>query len=267
MRTWHIPRLRAGAALLLLAGGPAALGQEAKQDPAAKLAAIEQEFLEEQKAFQADMQSAPSDEARGQLWEGFTEDVVPGYAQRLAELAREAQGTETAFQAWMRSFQLGSQYQNGEASRRALEALIGGHVEREELGDLAGSLRWGSERIGEEQVIGALRTLAERSPHAKVKGAALFTLGAVLGENRKTGDPELAEARAIFERVRREFGAVESRGGRTYGQAAEDFLFELDHLQVGMQVPDFEAVDVEGARFKLSDYAGKVVLVDFWGFW
>ena len=39
------------------------------------------------------------------------------------------------------------------------------------------------------------------------------------------------------------------------------------NLAVGMAVPDFTAKDIEGAEFKLSDYKGKVVLLDFWGFW
>ncbi len=38
-------------------------------------------------------------------------------------------------------------------------------------------------------------------------------------------------------------------------------------LSVGDRAPDFEAQDVEGTRFKLSDYRGKVVVLDFWGFW
>ncbi len=37
--------------------------------------------------------------------------------------------------------------------------------------------------------------------------------------------------------------------------------------EVGNLAPDFEAKDVEGQSFKLSDYRGKVVLLDFWGFW
>lgn len=36
---------------------------------------------------------------------------------------------------------------------------------------------------------------------------------------------------------------------------------------VGNLAPDFEVKDVEGKSFKLSDYRGKVVLIDFWGFW
>ncbi len=38
-------------------------------------------------------------------------------------------------------------------------------------------------------------------------------------------------------------------------------------LAVGNRAPDFEATDVTGVRFRLSDYRGKVVVVDFWGFW
>jgi hypothetical protein len=43
--------------------------------------------------------------------------------------------------------------------------------------------------------------------------------------------------------------------------------FKEKNLAVGMAVPDFTAKDIEGAEFKLSDYKGKVVLLDFWGFW
>lgn len=43
--------------------------------------------------------------------------------------------------------------------------------------------------------------------------------------------------------------------------------FKEKNLQVGMVAPDFTHKDVEGVEFKLSDYRGKVVLLDFWGFW
>ncbi len=37
--------------------------------------------------------------------------------------------------------------------------------------------------------------------------------------------------------------------------------------KVGREVPEIEAEDIGGARFKLSDFRGKVVVLDFWGFW
>ena len=37
--------------------------------------------------------------------------------------------------------------------------------------------------------------------------------------------------------------------------------------KVGEAAPEIDAEDIEGTRFKLGDYRGKVVLLDFWGNW
>ena len=36
---------------------------------------------------------------------------------------------------------------------------------------------------------------------------------------------------------------------------------------VGEEAPDFEGPQLDGERVKLSDYRGKVVLIDFWATW
>ncbi|MBI5362533.1 MAG: redoxin domain-containing protein [Planctomycetes bacterium] len=38
-------------------------------------------------------------------------------------------------------------------------------------------------------------------------------------------------------------------------------------LAIGKLAPDFTTKDSDGVEFKLSDYRGKVVVLDFWGFW
>ena len=38
-------------------------------------------------------------------------------------------------------------------------------------------------------------------------------------------------------------------------------------LEVGDMAPEIIGEDVDGKRFKLSDYRGKVVMLDFWGDW
>ena len=36
---------------------------------------------------------------------------------------------------------------------------------------------------------------------------------------------------------------------------------------IGQMAPQISGEDVDGVAFKLSDYRGKVVVLDFWGFW
>ncbi|MCK5942658.1 MAG: redoxin domain-containing protein [Planctomycetes bacterium] len=43
--------------------------------------------------------------------------------------------------------------------------------------------------------------------------------------------------------------------------------FRKERLQVGMVAPDIAGEDLDGKPFKLSDYRGKVVVLDFWGDW
>ena len=54
---------------------------------------------------------------------------------------------------------------------------------------------------------------------------------------------------------------------QTIAAAAKVELFELRNLRVGKTAPDIEGEDLDGKKFKLSDYKGKVVVLDFWGDW
>lgn len=38
-------------------------------------------------------------------------------------------------------------------------------------------------------------------------------------------------------------------------------------LATRQQAPEIEGEDIDGRRFKLSDFRGKVVVLDFWGHW
>ena len=38
-------------------------------------------------------------------------------------------------------------------------------------------------------------------------------------------------------------------------------------LEIGQQAPEIAGEDLDGQSFKLSDYRGKVVLLDFWASW
>jgi hypothetical protein len=75
-----------------------------------------------------------------------------------------------------------------------------------------------------------------------------------------------AEAEKLFEQVVEKYADVK-QGRTTLGSQAKPELFELRHLAIGKKAPEIEAEDIDGVKFKLSDYRGKVVMLDFWGHW
>ncbi len=52
-----------------------------------------------------------------------------------------------------------------------------------------------------------------------------------------------------------------------YGQQVADFIRYADEAKIGDRYIDFQANNLEGAPVRVSDYNGKVLLLDFWGSW
>jgi len=65
--------------------------------------------------------------------------------------------------------------------------------------------------------------------------------------------------------------AVSYRDFKIEIPATFDGAFNPDGATVGPEVgslaPEISAADLDGVSFKLSDYRGKVVMLDFWGDW
>jgi thiol-disulfide isomerase/thioredoxin len=76
-----------------------------------------------------------------------------------------------------------------------------------------------------------------------------------------------AEALALFRQVVKEYPDEVMPNGQTAAATANAAIFELQHLRIGMVAPDLEGEGLDGKPLKLSDYEGKIVLVDFWASW
>jgi hypothetical protein len=238
----------------------AVAGQASATSPAKKLEALVQRYNKEREDVFAAYQKATTDEERAKILTGMP---GPGYVPEFRALAEEARGTDAAAQAWIWVMRLSAE--DKASAWQAVTTLLEEHMPSAVIAELTGELRYASYQHGEAPVIEALRAIVDESPHEKVRAGALFTLGAVLLESKDAN--HRTEGRNCFEAVITEYGDQPYRGDSTYRKAAEGFLYELDHLQVGMVAPEFESVDENGVPWKLSDYRGKVVIVDFWGFW
>jgi hypothetical protein len=173
---------------------------------------------------------------------------------------------------------------------RAFALLQRDHVRSDKLGPVCQRLSFGFCKEYET----FLRTVLAKNPHKDVQGLACLGLAHFLSNRLQRIDlvkeqAELArefeglfgkeylqdllrqdrarvtrEAEVFFEQAVEKYGSVKIPGGGTVGEKARAELFEIRHLRVGMEAPDIEGEDQDGKRFKLSDYRGKVVLLDFW---
>ncbi|MEM6569645.1 MAG: hypothetical protein AAF957_14650 [Planctomycetota bacterium] len=105
-----------------------------------------------------------------------------------------------------------------------------------------------------------LASLVKIAKKPEVVAEAAYMRVEVLRE-REASDELLA-------RMMDEYRAVAKAHPKTrYGKRAGGKVFKHDHLQIGMVAPDIVGKDVDGNPMKLSDFRGKVTVIDFWGFW
>jgi hypothetical protein len=178
------------------------------------------------------------------------------------------------------------------ARPRAFELIQRDHIRSDKLGLLCQRVSWGFCKEYET----FLRAVLEKNPHKNVQATACLSLGHFLNNRVQRLDlckeqPELAkefaglygkeylaallkqdrnkavkEIEAVFEQARDKYGDEKLPGGDAVAERAKSELFGIRNLSVGKEAPDIEGEDHEGKPFKLSDYRGKVVLLDFWSF-
>ena len=242
-----------------------------------------------QKAHRKAYSTAKTDEERMRIWK----DERPNgdlYAPAFMEVAVTYPGTKVALDSF--GWIVGNAADVG-MIQRSCQAVLRSHLQSEDLGAFVEQLSRCEDLAAER----ALQAILSSSPHRDVRGNACFQLGlkklssARLARDLKEADaddlkelqdnftevaltraqslePEIIQAvgEKLLERVVEEFSDVKWRRG-TLGRYASGELFELRNLQIGMIAPEIEGKDVFERPMKLSEFRGKVVLLDFWGDW
>lgn len=142
---------------------------------------------------------------------------------------------------------------------RLYGVLMEEHVGAAWFADVLTQLERDRRLVGEELFFQGHREAMADSKHDTVRAQAMFTVAQSLLQSPDEGARE--EGGQLFDRL------VAELGDTPHGRRAEAELFEIKHLGIGCEAPNFEASTIDGHEFKLSDYRGKVVLLDFYGFW
>ncbi len=127
--------------------------------------------------------------------------------------------------------------------------------------ELLRSIGMASGSIGKTKALALCSEIFDKVATPESKSLALETELGIEGQGMTPGSDLPAEALALMRKLSKEYPTTEA-GVRAAGQ-----LFRFENLKVGKTVPDFETRDVEDKPFKISEYRGKVVVLQFWGFW
>ena len=220
------------------------------------------EYQRSREEFQALLSLSKSNEERQKL--ATTKNPARNFAPRLIKIATEAPKTKDAYQALIYAVTLLHQYQPETTATSQLQLvttqLTRDHIDETSLGLAA--LILSDSRLPCVQRF--LKDLLQSSPHRDVQGIACFVLGQILGSTETPAARK--ESINLLERVVNEFSDV-LVGDQPLVDGAQRLLFEYQHLSVGTEAPEIVGKDVDGNEFKLSDFRGKVVMLDFFVNW
>jgi hypothetical protein len=249
---------------------------DAPKTPAEQLRALQKEVSEASaevsKAMRErkDEKDKEANEKVTKAFEAYNKKQSENAAKAL-ELAKQDPKSDVAADAiaWAMQGLRG----NREAIKEAVALLKEHHIASPKIRTAINVVQYAG--LPEDQVADFLNAVAEKNPDKATKAAALMGLGESYknkaeprgGKPPADADQWRKKAEDTYERVAKEFADVKSYGDNTFADLAKGELFEIRNLAIGQPVPDIEGEDLDGVKFKLSDYKGKVVLIDFWGDW
>ena len=296
MKPWRrvtgaLPTTLLVMALLALPIGAPAIAQDADLEtgPQDKFEAIQTRFAEAQRQFFMEMQSVSDPKDMTKMVETKMPDFG-AYSREALAIAEAHPGSDVAYEClqWILITD-----QSMDAPMKAADLVIRDFIQDDRMIDLAEGLN----SLSGQAPSRVLRALVEHGPDEDTRAIASIGLARCLlmtaeFSSRVLNDtPEnIALASAYFgdkamayyrsadsDALRREVERILETAVKKYPEAAlnegtlvdvaDTMLFALRNLGIGKVAPEIAGEDIEGVSFKLSDYRGKVVMLDFWGDW
>lgn len=192
---------------------------------------------------------------------------------RCLALAAETEDPDAAVEALTRVFSIAPAVATEEAYelwRAAADRLVLEYLDDPALVRAVFALQDGPPDLEEDRVA-YVKQIAAETTAPEVKGAFQFAAAERLMDQFEQGELEAdqrAELLELLRTIQSEHADVVHPFQRAkFGELAAGMQFVIEHLQVGCPVPEIEGEDLDGVPFRLSDYKGKVILLDFWGNW
>ena len=199
-------------------------------------------------------------------------DPANTFALKLVELGEKEPASDGGYQAFVAAMYVVRDSDVGLTNNvvdRAVKYLAADHLTDPTIGKvtlLAALLPHRASRR-------LIQLVLDKSTHRDARGLACFALLKNLqSEREQTTDPVALkridkQVAKLVQRIdQQEFGKV-SIDERPLAEAVKALAAPKAQLSLGSLAPEIVGTDLEGARIKLSDYRGKVVMLVFWANW
>jgi hypothetical protein len=254
-----------------------------RSNPSQSVRIIQNEYDAKLREFSTKYQAAKTKEEQKKVFELYPEPT--SYGKRMMEIAKANPKTGAARDAL---FWIVERMRNGTEFTEAIGMLAQDFATDTNIAKVLPRLDW--QPAGEP----LFRAVIEKNGDRKTQGIALYSLGDNLMQRAeavseferakapanqieqmagKTADGKVRtaadlskEAEATFQKVIDQYADVTGARG-SIADRAKTQLFEMHNLAIGQAAPEISGETVDGKAMKLSDFKGKVVVLDFWGDW
>jgi hypothetical protein len=145
--------------------------------------------------------------------------------------------------------------------KEVFELLLNEHIDSSQLNQLGQALPTLDRAVSEEYAKEAFAKIEKHGQNPLLLGWVAFA------RHEDTLRSQPATSKAFLDAKAAAAAAIAKSEDTLLQRQFDALVAQQEKFGIGVVAPDISGVDLDGVAFKLSDYKGKVVFLDFWGDW
>ena len=244
-----------------------------KSEGQKKLDSIRNEFKKLQDDVIQEYKDAKSPEEAQKLIPKIQQNLLKlpreDFAKKALALSKTLKSSDQgSFDSLVFAMSMVARGSNKEIMKEAVDLIVKDHSKNPKMASVLGFISTSPDGAA------ILEKIATKTEDRNIAGLAWYAITENL--QQQTGEVGIKQAEElnkrtemIYEKLAKDYADVPMANGRgTIGSTIKAALFELQNLSIGKVAPEVLCLNIDGDKDdKLSNYKGKVVVLDIWATW
>ena len=244
-----------------------------KSEGKKKLDSIRNEFKKLQDDVIQEYKDAKSPEEAQKLIPKIQKNLLKlpreDFAKKALALSKTLKSSDQgSFDSLVFAMSMVARGSNKEIMKEAVDLIVKDHSKNPKMASVLGFISTSPDGAA------ILEKIATKTEDRNIAGLAWYAITENL--QQQTGEVGIKQAEElnkrtemIYEKLAKDYADVAMANGRgTIGSTIKAALFELQNLSIGKVAPEVLCLNIDGDKDdKLSNYKGKVVVLDIWATW